>query len=220
MLAVFASASLAISTFAAAPATMRLNEFMASNVSGLLDEDGQQADWIELFNGSAAAVNLAGWSLTDDAEEPDKWVFPAVTLSSGQYLIVFASGKDRRPTSGLNFHTSFKLNSSGGYLGLFNLPSGPAAISQIAAAYPEQRNDYSYGMDGVGNWVYYRTATPGAANGSSSVAQVVQDVSFNVSSGVFDVPFCLVLSSSTIGSTVRYTIDGSDPTASSGTVYS
>ena len=75
-------------------------------------------------------------------------------------------------------------------------------------------------MDSLGNWVYYQTPTPGAANGSSSIVQIVQDPSFNVSSGVFDVPFCLVLSSATLGSTVRYTIDGSDPTATTGTLYS
>src|SRR5438045_5925851 len=109
LLALLISCSLATPLFATPPATIHLNEFVASNVSGITDEDGQQADWIELVNGSAAAVNLAGWSLTDDPAEADKWVFPAVTLSPGPFLLVFASGKDRRLTSGLNFHTSFKL---------------------------------------------------------------------------------------------------------------
>ena len=131
LLALLTSCLLATPIFAAPPTTVHLNEFVASNVSGILDEDGQEADWIELVNGSAVAVDLAGWSLTDDAAEADKWVFPAVTVSPGQFLIVFASGKDRRPASGLNFHTNFKLNASGGYLGLFNLPAGAAAVSQI-----------------------------------------------------------------------------------------
>src|SRR4051794_12160060 len=95
VLALLTSWSLATPIFAVPPTTVHLNEFVASNVSGIVDEDGQQADWIELVNGSAVAVNLAGWSLTDDPAEADKWVFPAVTLSPGQFLIVFASGKDR-----------------------------------------------------------------------------------------------------------------------------
>ena len=79
-----------------------INEFLAANVStnGLRDEDGDLEDWIELYNRGGTAVNLGGWSLTDDPEQPDLWVLPAVTLGPGQYLLVFASGKDRSPTNG------------------------------------------------------------------------------------------------------------------------
>jgi len=205
---------------AAVPATVRLNEFLASNVSasGLADEDGLQGDWIEIVNGSAAPVNLAGWSLTDEQDNPDKWIFPVITVNPGQYRIIFASGKDRRTTSG-NLHTNFKLKLTGDYLGLFNLAQSATAISEISPGYPEQRPDYSFGSDVAGNWVYFQTPTPGAANNSASIEAIVQDVSFNVNGGVFNSPFGLVLSSATAGSTIRYTIDGSEPTASSGTLY-
>src|SRR5204862_5274003 len=221
LLALVANYSLGTSLIAA-PLAVHLNEMMASNVGpgGLLDEDGQQVDWIEIVNGSAASVNLAGWSLTDNASEPAKWSFPSITNGAGQYVVVFASGKDRRPTSGGDLHTSFKLNASGGYLGLFNLASGPAAISEIAPGYPEQRNDHSYGLNNVGSWVYFQSSSPRAANGASSILEVVEEIRFNVKSGVFDAPFCLVLGTVTAGSTIRYTIDGTEPTISSGTIYS
>src|SRR6476659_8370539 len=88
LLALAASCSFEMFASAAVPATVHLNEFLASNIStnGLLDEDGQLNDWIEIVNGSSVPVNLAGWSLTDDATEPDKWIFPAITLGSAQYL--------------------------------------------------------------------------------------------------------------------------------------
>ncbi|MEI8109108.1 MAG: lamin tail domain-containing protein, partial [Verrucomicrobiota bacterium] len=73
-----------------------ISEFVADNVSGLRDEDLAYSDWIEVQNTGAVAVNLAGWSLTDDAGDDNKWIFPAVTLGPGQFLVVFASGKDRR----------------------------------------------------------------------------------------------------------------------------
>jgi len=112
---------------------VRLNEFLASNASpgGLVDEDGQLVDWIEIVNGSAIPVNLAGWSLTDEQDNPGKWTFPATTINPGQYRLIFASGKDRRPASG-NLHTSFKLKPSGEYLGLFDLAHGAAAVSEIS----------------------------------------------------------------------------------------
>jgi hypothetical protein len=72
-----------------------ISEFLASNISGLTDEDGENSDWIELENVSGAAVLLSGWSLTDDQTELNRWVFPAVTLGPGDQLVVFASGKDR-----------------------------------------------------------------------------------------------------------------------------
>ena len=73
-----------------------INELLASNGSGLADEDGDFSDWIEIHNPSNAAVNLSGWSLTDDPQEPEKWTFPDLVIGSGEYLVVFASGKDRR----------------------------------------------------------------------------------------------------------------------------
>ncbi|MEJ2163680.1 MAG: lamin tail domain-containing protein, partial [Robiginitalea sp.] len=71
-----------------------LNEFMSSNNSTLSDEDGDYSDWIELFN-AGAAVDLAGYKLSDDASALDKWTFPNLELDSGEHLLLFASGKDR-----------------------------------------------------------------------------------------------------------------------------
>ena len=73
----------------------RINEFMASNDSGLKDEDGDFSDWIEIYNPDATAISLAGYYLTDNPQNLNKWKFPAVTLNAGAYLVVFASGKDR-----------------------------------------------------------------------------------------------------------------------------
>ena len=36
--------------FGTAMADVRINEFVASNRSGLLDEDGDPSDWIEIYN--------------------------------------------------------------------------------------------------------------------------------------------------------------------------
>src|SRR5438105_892858 len=95
----------------------RINEFMASNATGLKDEDGEFSDWIEIYNPDATAVSLAGYYLTDDPAKLDKWKFPAVTLNPSAYLVVFASGKDRiNPATPL--HTNFQLNSDGDYLAL------------------------------------------------------------------------------------------------------
>jgi len=92
-----------------------ISEFLASNDDGLADEDGDFEDWIELYNQGDIAINLAGWYLSDDPEDLARWRFPSVELPAGGYLVLFASGKNRRdPTA--NLHTNFKLSSSGEYL--------------------------------------------------------------------------------------------------------
>ncbi len=124
-------------------AQVRVTEFMASNTRTLLDEDGDSSDWIEVQNTSATNVNLLNWALTDSAGNRTKWLFPATNMALGSYLVVFASGKDRR-TPGAPLHTNFKLDSAGKYLALFR-PDGTTA-TEISPAYPAQFPDVSYGL--------------------------------------------------------------------------
>lgn len=124
---------------------VQINEFMSVNEDGIVDSDGDASDWIELFNASAAAVDLSGYTLTDDAAEPAKWTIPATTsLGAGGYLIVFASGKDRA-VAGEELHANFKLGSGDGFLGLFDSAAVPAQVDAFTEI-PDQREDVSYGL--------------------------------------------------------------------------
>ncbi len=76
-----------------------INELMSSNSNTLADEDGDFEDWIELYNRGEESVDLEGWGLSDDASKLFKWKFPKVTINPGEYLLVWASGKDRKPDS-------------------------------------------------------------------------------------------------------------------------
>lgn len=197
-------------------ATVRINEILAGNentTTGLKDEDGELGDWIELYNYGSTAVNLGGYSLTDDAKDPGRWVFPSLSLGPGQYLIVFASGKDRK--SALKPHTNFRLGLNGNYLGLYNTEFPREVVSEIQPKYPEQRNDYSYGLDSALAWKYFAAPTPGMANGDSPISRVVPKPHFNVARGLFSAPFQLILTPPLPGATIRYTADGSEPTATS-----
>ena len=192
-----------------------INEILAANIAtnGLTDEDGSLEEWIEIYNRGTQPVNLSNWSLSDDPELPGLWTFPARTLNPGQYLVVFASGKDRKPVSG-QLHTNFKLAVGGEPLGLYS-PDSPRQLVSGFDPFPEQRNDVSYGRDLFGALRYFGTPTPGSANGLSSTVGVVEPVHANVKRGHFTAPFTLMLSCATPGATLRYTTNGSPPTASS-----
>jgi len=194
-----------------------ITEFLAANVTtnGLADEDGEQQDWIEIYNRGTTAVNLANYSLSDDPELPGLWLFPARTLAPKSYLVVFASGKDRRATNNTTpLHTNFKLGNAGEPLGLYS-PDSPRQLVSGFSTYPEQRNDISYGVDSFGTPFYYANPTPGATNGASTILGVCAPVHVNVPRGHFITPFALTLSCATPGATLRYTTDGSEPTVNS-----
>ena len=198
-----------------------INEFLVSNraTNGWRDEDGELEPWIEIYNRGGTAVNLYGWGLTDNADQPDQWTFPAVTINPSQYLIVFASGKNRTPTNGANLHANFSLAGSGEYLGLFNADYPREVTTQFTPKFPEQRADISYGL--ISNsFTYLGVPTPGAANAGSVVfSGVTADPKASVKSGFFNQPFAVSLTTATPGAAMRYTLDGSEPTPTSGTLY-
>jgi len=136
--------ALGLSTMVRAQELIRINEFMAVNDIGLEDEDRDEVDWIEIHNAGMNTVDLEGWYLTDNVNDLTKWAFPEVTLAPDAYLVVFASGKNRRDPLGV-LHTNFKLRGSGEYLGLVS-PDGHTVVSEFFPTYPIQASDVSYGL--------------------------------------------------------------------------
>ena len=80
---------------------VKINEVVSSNAL-FQDEDGDTPDWIELHNTSGLPVSLNGYSITDNKEDTTKWIFPDVVLGADEYLLVWASGKNR-VTTGIPF---------------------------------------------------------------------------------------------------------------------
>lgn len=122
-----------------------ITEFMAENSATLVDEDGDTPDWIELFNGDSIAVNLYNWYLTDDLADLTKWPFPSIQLLPKEFLVVFASGKDKKTVGG-QLHTNFTLPQNGGYLALVK-PDGTTIVRKYTGqTYPDQQPDTSFGL--------------------------------------------------------------------------
>ena len=199
-----------------ASADIILSEVMTNNVTTLLDEDGESPDWIELHNDGDAAVDLGGYFLTDDDDDLNKWVLPAVELAADGYLIIFASGKDRGG-AGTELHANFQLKNGGEFLALVN-PDKTTILDQFAPEIPQLSEDESYGVRASGDlWVlnFFSSPTPNEANGSGKVAEAVE---FAISGQAFTDTLEVALSTRS-GSKISYTTDGNKPTLFNGSTY-
>jgi hypothetical protein len=192
------------------PLSPEISEFMAANTITLLDEFGDSSDWIEIHNGTSAAVNLLGWFLTVEATNLTQWAFPNYVLASGDYLVVFASGRDLTAVTN-QLHTNFKLPAAGSFLALVNPQTN--LVSFFAPAYPPQQTDISYGVDpDLLDYIgYYSTPTPGDPNATVGPGFTPEPV-FSQVGGTFVNPFSLSVSDGVSNAVIRYTLDGAVPT--------
>jgi hypothetical protein len=191
-----------------------ISEILADNETGFQDEDKERSDWIEIYNGGADPVNLAGWYLTDEPANLAKWQFPATNLNANGYLLVIASGKNRA-TAGRQLHTSFNLSSGGEYLALVK-PDGKTISFDYAPEFPQQNPNVSYGLvAGTFDQKRFFTApTPGTTN-SAGLSDLSQEPVFSVAGGIYTNNVSVSLSSPEAGAVIRYTLNGSEPTTAS-----
>jgi len=213
-----ADASVGVDVTLAPP---QISEFLADNKGILKDVDGDSSDWIELKNPNPFRLGMAGYHLTGDPTLPFQWPFPAVRIPANGFLIVFASGKDRRDPSA-ELHANFRLEAKGDYLALAD---GAGRILQqfptnypLASKFPAQIKNVSYGIgsNGVG---FLRPPTPGAEN-DAAFAGVVADTKFSADRGFYSTNFAVAITCATPDAIIRYTTNRSEPTATQGFLYS
>jgi len=120
---------------------IRINEAAPWNTWGIQDSYGSYSDWIELYNENEEAVDLGGWTLTDDPTNLTSYLpLPAETIIPAKgFLVVFASVA---ASTGGEFHTGFELDEIiGGHIGLYD----PIGVQVYTMDYPAiTRKNWSY----------------------------------------------------------------------------
>jgi len=135
-----------------------INEIVASNGSSAYDSNGENDDWVELYNTTSSAIDLSGMYLSDDALNIMKWAFPIGTsIPANGYLLVWCDNDLGQ--SGL--HTNFKLSSLGENLIFSN---GATVYDQVT--FGVQTTDIAYARCPDGGSTFASvTPTPEANNG-------------------------------------------------------
>lgn len=142
---------------------LRINEFMAVNESVLADGNGSFDDWIEIYNAGDSAVCLNGYSLSDDAENLQKFKFKSrckqsLIVPPQGYLLIWC---DEDQLEGLT-HANFRLAAAGEFLALSDAQG--KLIDSVS--FGPQSSDVSMGRDpqDPARWEIQRSPTPCESN--------------------------------------------------------
>jgi gliding motility-associated-like protein len=201
-----------------------INEFCTANYSDWANTDAGNTefeDWVELYNPTAAGVNISGYWLSDDVTNPQKWAFPAGTnIPAGGYKVVLLSGTgDYDPTYCGQTNTNFRVTQTNGDDIVFSNAGGTVLESYDLATIGAFHANHSYARDTNGGavWSIHTNPSPNAANGGPTATAYATKPVINIEAGWKPGPIS-VTATAEAGTTLYFTLDGSTPTNAS-TLY-
>lgn len=145
--------------------SLRINEVLLLNESSITDRYGNRGAWLEIYNTSAATVNLGGCFLSDDLSNPKKYAIPRgdieTVIPPRQHKIFWIDGTAERGT----FHTNFEIDSEhGGTIALFD-SDGQTLIDEVHIPSGLKVNEsYARIEDGKGEFSPCYTPSPKSNN--------------------------------------------------------
>lgn len=185
----------------------KINEVCSSNQTTLTDQFGNTPDWIELYNPNSEPIDLAGFYLTDDQENPTKWQFESGILSGFDHFIVFGSNEDLPNQSPP--HTSFKISQQGETIFLFS--QSLELVDSLELPFVPSDMSYGAATDGAESPAFFNLPTPGTTNNNGVDHVFAYKPELSVETGIFQNPVYVELSSKDEDATIRFTLDGSEP---------
>jgi len=190
-----------------------INEYSCSNLTTYFDNFGETEDWIEIYNTTGAPVNLTGYCLSDKANNPGKWKFGNVTIAANGFIRVWAS--DKNINAGTNLHTNFTLKQCKNDKIIL---SNPALIILDSLTTVRTQVGHSRGRttNGGTSWSLFINPTPNASNNTATpYLGYANTPSLSLAPGFYSGTQLVSITSPDAGVSIRYTLNGSTPTATS-----
>ena len=214
----FTAAMLLVITTISANAQRVINEIMQSNVECTMDDINEFPDsWVELYNSGDSAVHLQYYMIGTKPDVSKAWQLPNITLDHNSYVIIYC---DKEGKTDNRLHADFRLESGkDGNLYLFQKEKADA-IDKLEKMAKMPAPDVAFGRktDGSTIWGYQATPTPGKANCNKLCTTLLGAPIFSQKGRVSNTAFNLTLNvpdGTPEGTVIRYTTDGSEPTATS-----
>ena len=183
-----------------------ISEVMPSNCSYLRQADGEYYDWVELKNIGESPIALAGYALSDDPSELNKFALPDVTLEPGECYIIICSGYPDLSDSSYT-HASFTLSREESWVYLSRTSEG--GVADYVRIYDVPYQNSVGRTDGENGTYYFTTPTPGTSNGSG-VAFISETPEVLTADGIYNDVESVTVELNGDGP-LYYTLDGSVP---------
>jgi hypothetical protein len=147
-----------------------INEFLAMG-STLSSDVGVASDWIELYNksNSSFTLNAGEWFISDTPSDLEKFELPQKTIAAGGFLMLFCDddGVNIIPPNSPFIHLNFGLSSTAGESVVLSHKVDGVTTIVDQKDFPAQTDANMSNAripNGIGNWSYPVTPTPGASN--------------------------------------------------------
>jgi Na+-transporting methylmalonyl-CoA/oxaloacetate decarboxylase gamma subunit len=173
-----------LNTSAQGTKSLKINEVLVINEDNYLDDYGKKSPWIEVYNASPATVNIGACFLTNDINNPKKYMVPKgdvlTKINPRQHVLFWADDLATRGT----FHLNFMLDSiRPNFIALFDsdgvtlidsitVPAGQQAdvsYGLVEDGWTQQRLENELRLNSLYNkgdqlWIYYTKVTPSSNN--------------------------------------------------------
>jgi hypothetical protein len=124
-----------------------INELMAKNLAGPVDENNEYDDWVELYNNSSASINLNGYFLTNKSSNADKYpITEDVNVGAGEYQIFWLDNQDIQGVT----HANFNIEGSGDDLMICDADT--TTLDYIRFGFQEENKTFGRYVNGTGGF--------------------------------------------------------------------
>lgn len=182
-----------------------INEYQTNNRSTLFFNQ-ETPDWVEIYNPTATAITLRGWMLSDELNEPDKFVFQENQIAANGLYLVYATGNEGTVATN---EASFALRDGSDTIYLFS-PDSQLVDYLYTDCVPTDKSFGRYNQTATLRWL--NEPTPNALNTSDSITITRYQDSLQAShaSGFFTDAFEVSLSVTDPRTAIYYSLDGDE----------
>lgn len=197
-------------------AQVLINEYSCANLKQFPDNFDKFEDWIELYNGDSVVANIGGYYLSDNKNKPTKWQIPAgITIPAKGFRVFWASGRDTAMAQGIHTNFKFTQTKNDPERILLANPSG-IVIDQVTINKTKLGQSRGRITDGGSPWAILAQPVPGDSNNDSPHFSGFADrPDFDKPAGFYTDSVTVALTNNEPGATLYYTLDGTEPSASS-----
>ena len=196
-------------------ANVVINEYSASNLTGYVDNYSLEEDWIELYNTSDQGIDLGGYHLSDESDEPMKWMIPSGTIiPANGYKTFWCSGRDEGFLNSM--HTNFKLKQTKNNPEhvVLSDPEGNI-INDLEIQVTQLEHSMGRSEDGAETWKIFPNPTKNEPNQGQSYSSYAQNPEMDLVAGFYDGSQTLNIATEDPNTTIYYTINGEPPNSES-----